>query len=75
MKKMLFGLFVAVSAAPAALIFGMFAFNHMLGGLRNAFEMAAGLAGCMLGLGFFIFMAGLASSKEATVKVSKDSER
>lgn len=66
MKRMFAGLFLAASAAPMAFLVGGFAFRHVFGtGLHGAIDVAANTAMCMLGLGLFVFMSGLAA-KPAT---------
>ena len=60
MKLMFTGIFLSAAAAPASLLMGGLALRHMLGGIPNALQVASNTAGILLGVGFFIFMSGLA---------------
>lgn len=65
MKKLLAGLFLAISAFPASLAVGVFVMQHTAsGGLPSALDAAAKTAAAMLGLGVFVFMGGLVSKVE-----------
>lgn len=69
MKKIYFGLFLAISALPAALITGVFSFRYVLGGgLPTALDVAAKTAAIILGLALFVLMGGLVSKIDAAQK-------
>ncbi|HCW0277744.1 TPA: hypothetical protein OW396_003662 [Pseudomonas aeruginosa] len=63
MKRMYFGLFLAVSALPMALIAGVLTYQARFASLPGALEAAAITASVALGVGFFVFMAGIAPSE------------
>ncbi|MBG6288498.1 hypothetical protein I5I61_13685 [Pseudomonas nitroreducens] len=62
MKKLLAGLFLAISAFPAAFAVGVVVMQHTYdGGLPTALNAAAKTIGAILGLAVFVFCSGLAS--------------
>lgn len=66
MKRMFAGLFLAVSAAPMALIAGSFAFRKVYGvSFPDAMDIATNTAAVLLGLAFFVFMSGLVAKPKA----------
>ncbi|MCV4111275.1 hypothetical protein [Pseudomonas aeruginosa] len=66
MKKLFVGLFLAASSLPVGFITGALAFQYVLGtGLPGAIQIAVKTAASLLGLGLFVFMAGLVSKAEA----------
>lgn len=65
MKKLYAGLFLAASSLPVGFITGALAFQYLLGtGWPGAIQIAVKTTACVLGLGLFVFMAGLASKVE-----------
>lgn len=65
MKKLFAGLFLAASSLPVGFIAGALAFQYVLGtGLPGAIQITVKTTASLLGLGLFVFMAGLASKAE-----------
>lgn len=58
-KRIYFGLFLAASALPLAFIAGVFVYQFRFTALPGAFEAAAMTAAAVLGVGFFVLMAGM----------------
>lgn len=71
MKKLLAGLFLAVSAFPAAFAVGIVVMQHTyLGSLHDALDAAAKTAAAVLGLAVFVFCSGLVSKVETPKTIS-----
>ncbi|HBP5565087.1 TPA: hypothetical protein NH922_002718 [Pseudomonas aeruginosa] len=65
MKKLFAGLFLAASSLPVGFITGALAFQYVLGtGWPGAIQIAVKTTASLLGLGLFVFMAGLVSKAE-----------
>ncbi|HFI2197697.1 TPA: hypothetical protein ACGPQK_002898 [Pseudomonas aeruginosa] len=72
MKKILTGLFLAISALPAAFAVGIVVMQHTyLGSLQDALDAAAKSAAAFLGLAVFVFCSGLVSKVEAQRALTK----
>ncbi|KAB0772295.1 hypothetical protein ACV4WP_16685 [Pseudomonas aeruginosa] len=64
-KKLFAGLFLAASSLPVGFITGALASQHVLGtGWPGAIQIAVKTTASLLGLGLFVFMAGLVSKAE-----------
>lgn len=75
MKKLLAGLFLAVSAFPASLAVGVVVMQHTdFGAFPNALDAAAKTAAAVLGLAVFVFCGGLVSKVETPKTISNDKE-
>lgn len=75
MKKLLTGLFLAVSAFPASLAVGVVVMQHTaFGAFPNALDAAAKTAAAILGLAVFVFCSGLATKVDSS-KPSADAEQ
>jgi len=76
MKRMFAGLFLAVSAAPMALIAGSFAFRRVYGvSFPDAIDVATNTAAVLLGLGFFVFMSGLVAKPKSDENPQAENSR
>ena len=66
MKALLTGLFLAVSAFPAAFAVGVAVMQHTYDGdLPTALDAAAKTIGAILGLAVFVFCSGLAKKGDS----------
>ncbi|MDP5886212.1 hypothetical protein ACSESQ_17695 [Pseudomonas aeruginosa] len=75
MKKLLTGLFLAISALPAAFAVGVAVMQHTYdGGLPTALDAAAKTIAAILGLALFVFCSGLTSKVDAP-KSAADAEQ
>ena len=73
MKKLLSGLFLAVSALPASLAVGVVVMQHTaFGAFPNALDAAAKTAAVILGLAVFVFCSGLVSKVETPEVLTKN---
>ncbi|MDI2410857.1 hypothetical protein [Pseudomonas aeruginosa] len=73
MKKLLTGLFLAISAFPASLAVGIIVMQHTAyGAFPNALDAAAKTALAILGLAVFVFCSGLVSKVETPKAISND---
>ncbi|MCP1649439.1 hypothetical protein [Pseudomonas nitroreducens] len=71
MKKLLSGLFLAISALPAAFAVGALKMQLTYGGdLPTALDAAAKTAAAILGLALFVFCSGLVSRVETPKAIS-----
>lgn len=71
MKLALTGIFLASSAAPAALVAGFYAFRHLRWGIPGSIDVSSTTAAILLALAFFVFFSGLAlKSKTPTKPIS-----
>lgn len=76
MKKILAGLFLAISAFPASFAVGVIVMQHTYGGgLPTALDAAAKTAAAILGLALFVFCGGLVSKVDAAKPVSNGEGR
>lgn len=72
MKKLLAGLFLAVSAFPASLAVGIVVMQHTaFGAFPNALDAGAKTAAAILGLAVFVFCSGLVSKVETPRALTK----
>ncbi|EMO9850852.1 TPA: hypothetical protein OW428_002464 [Pseudomonas aeruginosa] len=75
MKKLLTGLFLAISAFPASFAVGVVVMQHTaFGAFPNALDAAAKTALAVLGLAVFVFCSGLVSKVDAS-KSAADAEQ
>lgn len=66
MKKLLTGLFLAISAFPASFAVGVIVMQHTYGGgLTTALDAAAKTIAAILGIAVFVFCGGLVSKMGA----------
>ena len=66
MKRLLSGLFLAISAFPAAFVAGLVFLQHIpSASIPEALGVAAKTAATVLGFAVFVFCSGLASKVEA----------
>ncbi|EPW8658180.1 hypothetical protein ACM7IS_26790 [Pseudomonas aeruginosa] len=71
MKKLLAGLFLAISAFPASLAVGIVVMQHTeFGAFPNALDAAAKTAAAILGLAVFVFFSGLVTKVETPKALS-----
>ncbi|HCL4192401.1 TPA: hypothetical protein N2C35_000320 [Pseudomonas aeruginosa] len=71
MKKLLAGLFLAISAFPASLAVGIVVMQHTAyGAFPNALDAAAKTAAAVLGLAVFVFCSGLVTKVEIPKTIS-----
>ncbi|KSR38315.1 hypothetical protein APB53_21715 [Pseudomonas aeruginosa] len=71
MKKLLAGLFLAISAFPASLAVGIVVMQHTeFGAFPNALDAAAKTAAAILGLAVFVFFSGLVTKVETPKTLS-----
>ncbi|WP_158698914.1 hypothetical protein [Pseudomonas aeruginosa] len=71
MKRLLSGLFLAITAFPASLTVGIVVMQHTdFGAFPNALDAAAKTAAAILGLAVFVFCGGLVSKVETPKAIS-----